>query len=110
MDNLYGLKNSDIEKITEELSKEVEVELAILFGSRAKGNFKPGSDVDIVLKGEKLNQKNVSNVSFTLNEDSLMPYKFDILNFTDITNKELLEHINRVGIIFYKRDVHLASH
>ena len=54
-----------------------EVEEAILYGSRAKGNFKPGSDIDIVLRGEKLNLHVLNKISLDL-DDLFLPYTFDI--------------------------------
>jgi uncharacterized protein len=101
--NAFGLTASDMEKIISIISREETVEEAILFGSRAKGNYRAGSDVDIALKGEKLEQKIANSISSQLNDVSLMPYKFDILNYNSIDNKELVEHIDRVGIVLFKR-------
>lgn len=100
-DSDFGLKEKDLEKIISILSKEPEVEEAIIFGSRAKGNYNNGSDVDIALKGEKLNFKITTRISYLLNEETNMPYKFDVLNYHTISNKDLAGHIERVGINFY---------
>ena len=79
------------------------VKEAIIFGSRAKGNFKNGSDVDIALKGENINLEIVSNISYRLNEETVLPYKFDVLDYQSINNSKLTEHINRIGISVYIR-------
>ena len=100
---MFGLKESDIFQICSTLAIHNDVDEAILFGSRAKGTYKKGSDVDIALKGASINLSTVNSISFTLNEESLMPYKFDILNYQTIQNQELLHHIERVGICFYKK-------
>ena len=102
MNEPFGLKEKDTEKIISVLSEHPEVEEAIIFGSRAKGNYKKGSDIDIALKG-KLTFKIVSHISFVLNEETAMPYKFDVLNYHTIRNKDLTEHIDRSGISFYNR-------
>ena len=103
MNNLFGLKADDLKRIISVLTRENEVDEAIIFGSRAKGNYKPGSDLDMALKGEKLVEKNITHVSYLLNEESGMPYKFDVLNFDTLTNSDLVEHINRMGIVIYTR-------
>ncbi len=101
MNETFGLRKKDLENIISILKKYTEIEEAIVFGSRAKGNYKNGSDVDIALKG-KLNFETIAHISYLLNEETTMPYKFDILNYTAIKNNELIEHINRAGICFYQ--------
>jgi predicted nucleotidyltransferase len=103
MTNKFGLLASDIETIISVLSKQPKVENACIFGSRAKGNFKKGSDVDIALKGTGLDFDTLSQISYWLNEETEMPYKFDVLNYYSITEPALKEHIDRMGIEFYIR-------
>jgi len=99
----FGLKEKDILEITVILSKEPNVEKALIFGSRAKGVFKPGSDVDIALMGSSLTFSDISRISFQLNEETNMPWKFDVLNFNTIQEPALVEHIKRVGMVFYEK-------
>jgi len=103
MKNNFGLRDSDISEIVKVLQQYSEIEQAILFGSRAKGNYKPGSDVDIALKGENISHQTVNKLRFQLNEETLMPYEFDILNYHTIKGRALVEHIDRVGIVFYEK-------
>lgn len=98
-----GLKNEDIENITSILKKENSVESAYLFGSRAKGNYKNGSDVDIVLKGKQIDHQVINHISYILNEETLMPYRFDVINYDKIKNRELLSHIDRNGMLIFSR-------
>jgi predicted nucleotidyltransferase len=97
MDNVLGLKEDDIANIIRLLKTERAVEQAIVFGSRAKGNYKHGSDVDIALKGKNLNYEIIAHLSYLLNEETLMPYRFDLINYNTIDNAALKEHIDRVG-------------
>ncbi len=99
----FGLKESDVFTICTILEQYPQVSYALIFGSRAKGNYKPGSDVDIALKGEKLNNQVLNNISFLLNEETNMPYKFDVLNYQSINETALIDHINRVGKLFYDK-------
>lgn len=100
----FGLKESVIEKISSVLAKYPEVERAIIYGSRAKGNFKNGSDIDLTLCGGKeLNTTILYKIMEELDE-LLLPYTFDLSIFNKIENKDLIDHINRVGVTFYERD------
>jgi uncharacterized protein len=103
MDLRFGLYEEDIEKIIEILCKNEKIEEAIIYGSRAKGNYKKGSDVDIALLGLSITSDDVSTVSYILNEETIMPYHFDIRNINTIRNDELIQHIQRVGITIFKR-------
>lgn len=99
----FGLKINDLEIIKSIFDKFPAVSEAIIFGSRAKGNYKNGSDVDIALKGDELNSLNVTEISYLLNEETNLPYQFDILNYHQLSSNELIEHIDRVGISFYRK-------
>lgn len=94
----FGFKDGDLEKIITILKTNPDISQAIIFGSRAKGNYKNGSDVDIALKGN-ISFSDVSEISFTLNEDTLLPYEFDVLHYERLNNEELKQHIDRVGIV-----------
>jgi len=98
----YGLKENIIDKIQEILGLYPQIEQAIIFGSRAMGNFKNGSDIDLVLKGSDINLTVINKLSNEI-DDLLLPYSFDLISFSSITNPELLDHIKRVGIIFYPK-------
>jgi predicted nucleotidyltransferase len=102
---MLGLNEEDIKTITAVISKCSEVEEAIIFGSRAKGNYRNGSDVDIVLKGGNITRDIILTISGELNEETTMPYHFDVLNFNTIRNDDLVAHIQRVGKTVYKRSL-----
>jgi predicted nucleotidyltransferase len=95
----YGLSSNNIVKITNTLKQFESIEEVILYGSRAKGNYKPSSDIDIVLKGKDINLNLLSKINTKL-DDLLLPYKFDISIYHQISNAELLDHINRIGVVF----------
>lgn len=103
MNKDFGLKQSDVDTIVLVLSSYSEVHEAVVFGSRAKGNYHNGSDVDIAIKAEGLSFDRLSEISIRLNEDTCLPYKFDLLNYEKIVSAELLDHIHRVGICLYKQ-------
>lgn len=98
----WGLKQSTIDQVSKVFSNYSELDQAILYGSRAKGDYKNGSDIDLTLKGEKLNLDIVWKIRNDI-DDLPTPYTFDISFFDDISNKDLIEHINRVGVVFYQK-------
>ena len=99
---MFGLDNDTIAKINSVFEKYTEVEEVTIYGSRAKGNYKEGSDIDISLKGNYLTKEIQSNI-YTDIENLNTPYLFDISIFNQLHSPELLEHIKRVGQIFYKK-------
>ena len=94
--NRFGIESAMFEQIVEVLRGNPLVQEAILYGSRAKGVHKPGSDIDLVLKGKELTLQDLNRVSLAL-DDLLLPYTFDLSLFHHIDNEELLAHIGRVG-------------
>lgn len=96
----YGLEAQTMDKIKAIFAHFSAIEEVLLYGSRAKGNYRKGSDIDIVLKGKELNYQTLSELASQL-DDLLLPYSFDISLFHQITNPDLIDHINRVGKILY---------
>lgn len=99
----FGLTKKDIEVIREVIQNFPEVERAVIFGSRAMGNHKRGSDVDLAIMG-KHGSKVVSKISGILNEETFLPYNFDIVYYGTLGSQELKEHIDLEGKILYQRD------
>ena len=95
----FGLKDSDRQKIDSVLITYPAVEQAILYGSRAKGNYRNGSDIDLTLFGEELDLTTLLRIETEL-DDLLLPYKIDLSIFHKIDNPDLIEHIKRVGKLF----------
>jgi len=98
----YGLKQQEVDSIKQIFSAFPEVEKAILYGSRAKGTYKPTSDIDISLMGPKLTLGVLNQISWQL-DDLLLPYTFDISSFLQINNPALVEHIERIGKVIYQK-------
>ncbi len=78
-------------------SKHIQIIKVILYGSRAKGNFKPGSDIDLTLVAPQMNLSELLKIENEL-DDLLLPYKIDLSLIHHIDNQDLLDHISRVGI------------
>jgi predicted nucleotidyltransferase len=101
----FGLKQDTINQINQIFSTYPEISKAIIYGSRAKGNYKPGSDIDLTLVGDNINYHQLLEILNKI-DDLLLPYFFDLSIFNSLNNPNLIEHIERVGITFYKREVY----
>lgn len=98
----FGLNEQSIRIITDILKKYPEIEQAIIYGSRAKGNYRIGSDIDLTFKGQHLNQTILGKIRLDL-EDSSLPYLFDLSIYHELTHENFIQHIDRVGQQFYQR-------
>ncbi len=102
---MYGLTSHTIEAVQEVFNRHPEVERAILYGSRAMGNYRSGSDIDISLKGDELDLTLLQRIENEL-DDLYLPYKIDLSNYHQISNPDLLKHIDQVGKVFFERPKH----
>jgi len=101
----YGLPQATIQKICDVFARYPQVEKAILYGSRAKGNYRNGSDIDLTLiGGEDLTFKTLFRIMDEI-DDLLLPYTVDLSIRSSIGVPDLLDHIQRVGVTFYAKDV-----
>ena len=98
----HGLSANTVERIVTVLTHYPEIEKAVLYGSRAKGNYRNGSDIDLTLFGDGINFSLLTRLDNEL-DDLLLPYKFDISQFASLTHPELIDHIRRVGAVFYEK-------
>lgn len=96
------MTKEEIASIRAVFPKYQQVEEVLIYGSRALGNFKTASDIDLTLKGKDIDLSLQTKIEFDL-DDLMLPYKFDISIYDKITNPEFLDHINRVGKEIYKR-------
>ena len=96
---MFGLLDRDIKYIIKALEQHDEIEKAIIFGR----NYKKGSDVDIAIIGENVNRSIIYNLEDCLNEVYPLPYFFDIIQYNEITNENLINHIDNEGKLLYTK-------
>jgi predicted nucleotidyltransferase len=100
----YGLPDSALSEIKQTFRQCPKVEKAVLFGSRAKGNFRNGSDIDIAVYGKDLSFDDFLTLKVKLDELDLLE-SIDLIKFESIEDPDLIDHIKRVGIVLFdKRD------
>jgi predicted nucleotidyltransferase len=100
----FGLSDKSLETLRRILSSCPAVEKALIYGSRAKGQHKHGSDIDITLLGHALNPDMLTQLMGLFDESNL-PYMVDLSIHADIDNPALRDHIARVGQVIYQRDL-----
>jgi len=98
----FGLPARIASHLRQILADFPEVEKAVIYGSRAKGTHKQGSDIDLTLFGDRLNSDIRSKIAARLDE-STIPYIVDLSLYADLNHAKLREHIDRVGVVFYER-------
>jgi predicted nucleotidyltransferase len=99
---MFGLPDHAVEKMRAVFSKHPGVERVVLYGSRAKGNYKNGSDIDLTVMGD-IAFRELLHIDTEL-DDLLLPWMIDISLFNQIHNPDLIAHISRVGAVFYEAD------
>lgn len=98
----FGLPPAVVAHIREVFARFPGVDKAVLYGSRAMGTYRNGSDIDLTLYGEKLTLPQLTAIASEL-DDLLLPYTIDLSIFALLNNADLREHIGRVGKVFYER-------
>lgn len=80
------------------LAQECGLEKVILFGSRARGDHRARSDIDLAVSGGDI-------VRFALRAEDELPtlLSFDIVNLDGPVQAELLESIRKEGVLLYEK-------
>lgn len=99
-----GLTIEILTSLKKIFKKYAAIEQVKLYGSRAKGTFNERSDIDLVAYGKDITRFMIADLLLDL-DDSDIPYMVDLQSYHDLKNNQLIEHINRAGVIIYDKDV-----
>jgi predicted nucleotidyltransferase len=99
-----GLSSDEWQTLIQVIAACARVERVVVFGSRAQGNFARGSDVDLALIGSALTHEDLITLAGQLNDETPLPYRFDLVAYAQISHAPLKEHINAVGLEIARRD------
>jgi predicted nucleotidyltransferase len=100
---MFGLKQEHIEAICRCFAAIPAIREVVIYGSRAKETHKPGSDIDLTIIDDDISSSDLVHLDSAL-DDLMLPYKFDLSLKRKIKNPDLIDHINRVGKVFYQRE------
>ena len=98
---MFGIVPKSYELILKTLSDYEEIEKAAIYGSRAMGNFKPGSDIDLVIYGINITPETVLKLKTKLEQELPIPYYFDLTHYESVSNADIKKHIDEFGKVFY---------
>ncbi len=104
MNPRHGLSKSTLDRITAVLEHVPQVQGAILFGSRAKGTHKSGSDIDLALRGSSLDWRMIGKIYDDL-DDLLLPHRFSLIHLDANTDPAVAARITRVGVTLFQREL-----
>ena len=97
----YGLPERTLNTLMDIFIKYPVIKEVILYGSRAKGKYRNGSDIDLSLKANgAFTHADLLRITGDL-DDSDLPYRVDVLVYEDLSNQDLKAHIDRVGKVLY---------
>lgn len=98
----YGILEPTWRRLLDLLSAQPEIQRAVLYGSRAIGTARPGSDIDIVVEGPGISLETILRLRSLLRQSSI-PYVVDVLAWDQIRDPAVRDHIVRRGIVIWKR-------
>jgi predicted nucleotidyltransferase len=102
--NQFGISEKSYQLLLDTFSQYPEIEQVVIFGSRAKGNYKKGSDIDLAIKGKDCKVETALNISAIVNEELPIPYHIDVINYDTLKHLELKDQIDRVGVVFFSKN------
>ena len=98
-----GLSQTTLDKLNSVFFRHKAINSVLVYGSRAKGNYRPGSDIDLTIKGDALEFGELMQIEDQI-DNLFLPYTVDLSQYAQLSNIDLIEHIDRVGVVIYDRD------
>jgi len=99
----FGLASLTLSKLGSVFKDHTSIEAVVIYGSRAKGNYKRGSDIDLTIKGALLSFSELMQVEDEI-DNLYLPYQVDLSQYETLENTDLLDHINQLGVIIYSKE------
>lgn len=101
---MFGLSYSQLEEIKRVIASFDRIDRAVIFGSRAMGTHKPGSDVDICVYGQQVDTNAATELSRRLNNETTIAFMIDVVAYSGMDNVSLQHHIDQEGVVIFERD------
>lgn len=99
----FGLSPATLDKLNSVFARHGAIDSVLIYGSRAKGNYRPGSDIDLTIKGTEIPFMEFIQIQHQI-DDLMLPYMVDLSQYQQVGNADLIAHIDRVGVEIYVRD------
>jgi predicted nucleotidyltransferase len=99
----FGLPPATLEKLNSVFAQHAAIDSVLLYGSRAKGNYRAGSDIDLTIKGGEIPFDELMQIENEI-DDLMLPYTVDLSQYRQLENTGLIAHIDRVGVAIYCKE------
>ena len=106
--NIPGLPSEACDQVLAEIQKQTPVQRVVLYGSRALGRHRSGSDVDLCLTAPAMTLEQLLQLGAQL-DDLLLPWSIDLQLDHLISHEGLREHIERAGVCLWQRHQNEAT-
>lgn len=97
----FGLSDTVIKELHDVFRRHANIEKVLIFGSRSKGNYRAGSDIDLALIGKNIDYRQLLDISMEIDDLELL-YSIDLLDYQTKVGTPIGDHIDRVGQVFYE--------
>ena len=98
---MYGLSDSVIKELQDVFRRHANIKKVLIFGSRSKGNYRSGSDIDLAIADSKIDYRQLLDIQCEIDNLELL-YSVDLLNYESKKGTPIGDHIDRVGQVFYE--------
>jgi len=92
----FGLEQHILDKIIAVLRAHPKIERAVIYGSRALGDFKPHSDIDIAVFASRIDASELARLRFEIDELPIV-FKIDLVHVDGLENESLRTKIATEG-------------
>jgi len=99
----FGLPPATLDKLNSVFARHSAIDAVLIYGSRAKGNYRAGSDIDLTIKGSEIPFAEFMQIEDQI-DDLMLPYTVDLSQYRQLENADLIAHIDRVEVEIYARD------
>ena len=99
----FGLPPATLDKLNSVFARHDAIDAVLIYGSRAKGNYRAGSDIDLTIKGSEIPFAEFMQIKDQI-DDLMLPYTVDLSQYRQLENADLIAHIDRVGVEIYVKD------
>jgi predicted nucleotidyltransferase len=107
-DRSFGLSPKTLEKLNSVFAQHSTIYFVLIYGSRAKGNYRTGSDIDLTIKGSEIPFAELMQIEDQI-DDLMLPYTVDLSQYNQLENANLIAHIDRVGLVIYTKGMRGTS-
>ena len=99
----FGLSPATLDKLNQVFARHNAIDTVLIYGSRAKGNYRAGSDIDLSIKGSEIPFAEFMQINDQI-DDLMLPYTVDLSQYRQISNADLIAHIDRFGVEIYTQN------